>query len=345
MSINPEAFPGLTQQQVADANAVDGGIPDAGDPATDALAAKTIAELEKEFAYQEPVPGEGEAPEVTTAPQTPAETPPGTPPAETPKPPSDAGLERLVAREVEIRERERAIDARETAVRAKEGVKDPSLQNLMTGLRTDPEAALKAAGVDVDHAVRLIIAKRLGEKAPPELRAAVRDAEIQRELNELRAHNESMRATAANRDFYVQVSNSAREYVNTGISKDAPGLSELAKDSPDWVHERVIEEITRDAQERVARRDTSDALLSFPDAAKRVEKKFAPVLSRSTKQSTSADATTAQKPASPQTSAPPAPNKQPSAPKPLRPWQMHSEQDLLDAGIKEALMEYRKHGS
>ena len=320
-----------------------------GDPAIDRLAAETVAALEKEFAFQEPVEAESTPSEtvdpsgVATSPGEPTSAPSTTPPPAKTEDPVERGLERLVAREVEVRERERAIEAREAAIKAAEGRKDPAIESMLAKMRTDPEAALRAAGVDVDHAMRLIIAKRLGDKAPPELRGAVRDAEIQRELDELRQHNARLAQAQESQRFFNQVSSEARQYVvSGGVSKDVPSLAEIAKDSPDWVHEMVIEEITRDAQEKLSRQDHSAALLSFQDAAKRLEKKLNPVLSRG-KSSTPTDATPARQPVATTPPTTPQSNPKPTlAPKPIFPWQVRDDQELLDAGLKAGIMEFRK---
>lgn len=329
--------------------------PEAGDPGFDKLFNETLSSLEQEFKYEEPVEEDPQAdaqvaPEATKSPETAEKAPEGTPTKPEEKSPTEAGLERLVAREVEVRERERALEAREAALKAREGKKDPTVEQLLQGIKIDPEGALKAVGVNVDHAVRLIIARRMGDKAPGELKQAIRDAEIDQELSNLKAHNTQLRAQAEAAAFYNQKVAEARQYV-TGdqLGKDVPGMSELAKESPDWVHEMVIEEITRDAQTRLARGDQSDGLMSPSDALRRIEKWLSPVLGKrtsSTNDTASQGTTSTSQQAATKTTPPNSnqvPPKPPSAPRPLLPWQTKDDgQALLDAGIKEALMEYRR---
>lgn len=304
------------------------------------LSSDTLADIVKEFntdSIDEQI-GSLDAPSDTEQPVVPVETKPEVPVVEVtktePVPPQE--LQALIARELDVRDRETALAAREAALKEAQAPGD-----LIARMRTDPEQALKDAGVDVDHAVRLIIAKRLGDKAPPELRAALRDAEIQAELNALRSHNESMRQAETARQFYTRVSDDAKGYVTTGLSKDVPALAEVAKDTPDWVHGQIMDEITRDAQVRLSQRDPSDKILSFADAAKRLEKRLAPVLKGTKPAASTTEATKTAGAAATQTK-PATPAKPVGSPKPLLPWQTNSDQDLLDAGLKAALMEFKR---
>lgn len=288
----------------------------------------------------------------------------GTPVAE--PPPANAsesvGMERLVAREVALLQREETLKAREkqwAAMEAKlaelEGKRLPD--NFSDQFETEPDAALERLGIDPEQAIRRIIARKLearGQEVPEKLRAEIRQAEKDskylRELQDIKSQLAQERAARDARAFFDQVSQGAKEYVTTGVS-EFPTVAAVARTNPDAVHSEIMEVISRDAQEKAAR-DPNAPLLSYAEATKRVESRWAGL--RNLLGLPASSVTPEGKPAA---STPPAktpeasgkPNNPPQTKttpivqppdKPLAPWLQKPETD--DEGLKAALMEYRR---
>lgn len=314
-----------------------------------------IAEAQKEFAYDDGI----EAAPATLAPETP--TPEVVPQENTlpvPEPAVDRGLERLVAREVELRERENKLSGSEReveALRARLRELEPRAisQELLDKIKFSPQDGLRALGLDPDEVVRMALVEKLGDKAnDPETRALLERSKIRKEMDALRAKVQEAEYKQAAQAYFAQVQHGAAEFTRNieGASKNTPTVNYVAKSNPERVFQEIMEEITRDASIRAAREPNGD-IMSYAEAAQRVEQRWAAMKSLFTGSLTPE----APKPATPASIAapktiveakpdvknPPSTIKPPE--KPLAPWLQRS-QDSEEA-IRAAIAEYKRSES
>lgn len=268
----------------------------------------------------------------------------------------DRGLERLVAREVAVREAETKLKERESKLTEMETELTQAREKL-AALPTDfikdmghrPWEALEEAGHDPEQVIRLCLAAKLqkdGKPLPPELRQAIRDAERDykdAQLEKRQIEFEQRQAAAA---FVAKVESDARQYVSRmtgeqGISKDAPTVAHVAKADAERVFNEILDEIGRDARARS--KEPGAQLIPFDEAARRVEKRwsemaklFAPAGSEQAsttvgeKKSTSpAQVASKDKPAQ-------------KAVKPLIKSKPKTQKELEDEGLEAALAEYKR---
>jgi hypothetical protein len=267
----------------------------------------------------------------------------------------ERGIERLVAREVEVRAKEEALKAREARLSEVEA-ENATLRQQLSALPQDfigdlgyqPYEAIQAAGHDPDHVIRLMLAKKFekdGKPVPAELRNALDKANSSLETRRLRDEIREFKQQQAVAAFVAQVEAGARDYVSKGLSKDVPLVAKAAKANPDRVHREILDEIARDAQGR-AGKDPNAALLTYEAAAARVEKRWAEMTSlfgESPAASTTAPETKstqgAQKPQTPSTTK----TKAAVAPtKPLMKSPPKTQEELEKQAIDEAMQEYRR---
>lgn len=272
---------------------------------------------------------------------------PETPPAPEAKP-EERGLERLVEREVALRSREAEIAARE----AKFAEMEQRLRELETKRVPDdwrekaeyaPEEVLKQMGLDPEMVVRQIIANRLGPDAPPEVKQTVESAQIKKQINELKRELAEHQQRAAAAAFVAQVEAGARQYVEKGIGENAPTVAAVAKANPMKVYREILEEIAQDANMKSARGLGGD-VLSYDEAAKRVEARwsefktyFAPA-APSGSQTTPTPASTPAPAANAQGANKPTPPVTKPPDRPIAPWLQHRADE--DEGIKAAVAEF-----
>lgn len=305
----------------------------------DSAADAFIKEAASKYKYEEP----GESVSAEVAPEIKAEAQENTV-AEPPKV-EDRGIERIVEREVALRAKEQAIFAREEQMRGmEEKIKAMEARmlppDLMDRFEYSPEDALKAMGLDPEQVVRQVIANRLGPEADPSIKNTVENSKMKREMAELRAElrNHQMRIQA--QEFVTKVQTEAREYISKGtLEQDAPTVASVAKSNPDRVHREIMEEISRDAQVK-AQRDPNGAVLSFDEAAKRVEARwsefktiFTPTNPAANQTSTPTREAIVPKPANPPTTTKPPE-------RPLAPWLQR--RDVEEEGIKAAIAVFNK---
>ncbi len=275
----------------------------------------------------------------------------------------DLGTERLVAREVALLEREKALKAQEEQYRTYE-TKLKELESRVVPedwreqMDLEPHAVLEKMGIDPEQMVRKVIAHRLqaqGKEVPKELLVEIRQAEerikTRRENRSLQERLDRMEREASARAFFDKVQTEAREYVTKGISEKYPTAADVAKRNPDWVHERIMEVISNDAQSKAARGQNLP-LLSYEDATKVVEDYLSSLRNVLVpKQEQTPGEASMQAPKTPVPGAnngqpPPKPQPKPSAPviqapeRPLAPWLQKPQDD--DAALREALLEYQR---
>lgn len=331
-------------------HAVEEVVLDNGPSAADLEAEAAIAAIGEEFAPIIAAEGD-ENGEPVADPETPELEAEANAPQPEPedKPADDRGMERLVAREVELRAKEDAIKAREAKVseyesriKELEGRVAALPSDFVEQLATTPTAALKAAGHDPDQVMRLYLAEKLiaqGKPVPAELQSMIDKAEQKATVKRLEAqiaYNEQMRAAEA---YFAKVDAGARQYVTKGISKDAPTVAEVAKANPDRVYNEILDEIARDAANR-AGKDSGD-VISYDEAAKRVEarwaemrKLFGPAPAASTPAAEKKSTQVAPKGAS--VTPPKTPGKPLTIPK------AKSEDDLLNEAISAGVSEFQR---
>lgn len=168
-------------------------------------------------------------------------------PTDNEKPPSY--VERAVQR---IAEREQAVAKREK-----------ELAEWKKEARTDLNKFLKdRLGLEPDKTARALMAKALGDAAPPEYQRIKEQFEARAEqLNEfeqMRAELEELKSTLGQKNQEVQyqtvIQDTQREisqYV-TGDLKALPMVASAAKANAEYVQKRVFEKIVQDAQAKIA---------------------------------------------------------------------------------------------
>jgi hypothetical protein len=216
---------------------------------------------------QDPVPAEAPPPEDNTVPHTPD--------------PTDRGLERLVAREVELREREKALSATQQemeALKARLRELEPRalLPEDIERIKLSPSEGLRKLGLDPDEVVRQALVEKLGDKAnDPAMREMLEKTKMRKDMEALRNQVQQAELRQAAQAYYTQVATGARDFTSNvdGLSKHAPTVATVAKSNPDRVYQEIMEEIQRDAAVRSAREPNGD-VISYEEAAKRVEARW-----------------------------------------------------------------------
>jgi hypothetical protein len=281
----------------------------------------------------------------------PAATPevPAEPKAEDP---TERGLDRLVAREVELRSREDKIKGAEAeieALRSRLRELEPRALSpeLLNKIKLSPQDGLRAIGLDPDEIVRTALMEKIGDKATPEIKEMMERTRMQREIESLRAHVLDAERRQAAAAYYNNIESGARKYAGdvTGFSKDAPTVAHVAKSNPERVFHEIMEEITKDAAARSAREPNGD-VISYEEAAKRVEGRWSLMKSlfsgpEPTPQAPPAASTPAKTTAEAQTQpkSPPKPTVQPPD-RPIAPWLQRSTD--LEEGVRAGLDEWRR---
>lgn len=325
-------------------------MPSALDKEADAL----ISDMEKEFAQapeSEPEAIDAAPSESSTSSGEPGDTPANLEQgirAETSKPEQ---LSDFVKRELDIFRREEAIRAREEkystleqellALRSRQVPDD-----VVEAARLQPTATLEAMGFDVDLLVKSVLAERMGEKAPEDLRLevknATRDAETNRKIRALEQKIQEQERTERARAYYQDVQTKAKEFLSTpGLSEYAPTLAQLSGSNIELAHAEIMGEITRDAEVK-AMRAPNEPLLTYEQAAKRVESRLGG-LSRAFG-APKASTTTPQTPGTAnipvETKKPPAASVK-SPDRPIAPW-LQPSTDIEAEGMKAAIAEFHR---
>ena len=262
-----------------------------------------------------------------------------------------AELSEFVARELALFRREEAVKAQEDKFRTLEqeltSLRSKQLpDDLVEGLRYQSIKTLEALGIDPNFLVKQVLAEQMGEKAPEDLRSEVRDAARDYESNKrIRALEnklaEQERAAQA-RAFFLSVQDGAREYLKApGVNEHAPTVAKVASSNSDLAFTEIMAEIQKDAEFKAAR-DPSASLITFEEAARRLEtrwsaysKVFQPVPSPNvTTEPTNTQSQTVSTTKSQPKTAQPVTNR------PLAPWLQKS--DVEEDGLKAAIAEFHR---
>jgi hypothetical protein len=306
----------------------------------DALQAEILSEFATpaQEGTETPAPAgtEAEAP----APEDPAEpaAEPETPEAAEPEPtPAETRAQlRLMEREAAVRDREQAAERErgtwETRIRELEAqvARAPDPDTVRESLLSSPAKYLEEAlGIPPDQVARLIIAEKLGDQAPPELRAeaervatSVKVAQLQAQIARQQIQTQAAAAAAAVKG------NSAY-----------PTLARAAEVQPAWVQEALLA--------RLPKKPTVGDYETALGAIEREWAAFARAISPPGTADTTAPAPTPEKKTE-SASAPPkpaakAPEPQKTNPRPVPPnrWGKRKFDEEGDALEAEILAEFR----
>lgn len=310
-----------------------------GDPSTDRAAAQLPAT---------PAPAPASAASTQGAPPVPPA--PATPPAEvTTDPAPDRGMLRLLEREGQVRDRESALEQRERQFSTRLSEMEARLSgqsDFVDRLHRDPVEALRSLGADADGISKVLLARAMGDKAPPEVKAAAEKLEWQREIDALKRQVQQTEAQRYHEAERLRVQSEARAFASA-VPKDEqgtskyPALARVAVTDASFVEQEIFNEIARDAQERAAK-EPNGRPITPEVAAERLNKRW-DVFSRAFTQAPAAPAplsTNVTPPAqiAPVATQPPKPAA-PTQPKPLpAPRRPYWEQDY-DAEREAALAE------
>lgn len=278
-------------------------------------------------------------------------------PAPTPEVPQEdenaavsRGLERLVAREVELRAREDRLKGAESeveALRARVRELEPLAlsPDLLAQIKLSPTSGLRTLGLDPDEVIRTALMEKIGDKATPEMRDMLERNSTKRELAQLRAQIQEAERARAAQAYFDRIAAGAQDHVRNldGLSKHAPTVAHVAKSDPGRVFSEIMEEIQRDAQVRAKTEPHAD-VISYEEASKRVEARWgalkamlgAGVVVDPSNASTPANKTVeaaVQKPNSP-------PNTVKPPERPLAPWLQGSKSE--EDGLRAAIDEWRR---
>lgn len=321
-----------------------------GPSALDTEAEAFISDLSKDFS---PEVEESAASVGGVAQAASDSTPKPAPVPEKNEDPAERGLERLVAREVELRERETALLSTQKEMeslrsRLRELEPRAVTQDLLDKIKLSPAEGLRALGLDPDEVVRAALVEKMGDKAnSPEVRDMMEKVRIRKEMETLKAQVADAERRQAAQAYYAKIANGAREHVTNidGISKYAPTVASVAKVNPDRVFQEIMEEISRDAAYRAQREPDGD-VITYEEAATRVEKRWLAMKTLLEAGATAKDPaptvgmlaakTTVQAQTTPK--SPPTTIKPPE--RPLAPWLQRDTNE--DEAIREAILEWNR---
>lgn len=302
-------------------------MPDLTDPyETEVVAAReadVTAEIANFVKELEPAPADPPAdPPKAEAPPAPA---PADPPAPKEDDPATArGLLRLLERETEISNREKALEARAKELEASNAA-GITREDVLAALDSDPLKFFEAVGIAPEEVSRRIIAAKLGDKAPAELREASRDYKFRRELDALKQTIKDRDEALSAKEKAAARESAAREYVNTGVS-EYPALAAAAAKNRDRVTSAIVREMAAGgtAKEAAARVEAEWAFF---------REVYAPAQAAPPPPASTTPPPAATAPQGSQT------QNTPPRPPPRRPWHTQSDADReveVEAAIREA---------
>jgi hypothetical protein len=193
--------------------------------------------------------------------------------------PEDKGLERVAAKEKEVRE---LIAKFETDKKAFEATKanliDP--QMLISQLSLYPEKVLSQLGLDTDTVMKTLLYNKLSDDNPAKakLRDQLKENDYNRKFADLEAKLAAKETEVKNKEEFQRVTSEAEKYVDelkVKAEKNYPSVSVVAKsESPEartYLHKRIMKEITDDAFFRYYGKGEAGEPISYDEATQRVE--------------------------------------------------------------------------
>lgn len=252
------------------------------------------------------------------------------------------GLDRMVAREVELKAREDRLVAAETKAQAAIAMAEKykgfkSTEELAAMAIHSPSKVAAALGMDPTTMVRIMLAEQIeasGKPLPPELKEFVKDAADKRWRSDMEAKLAAKDAALSQQNFFNSVHAGGRQYVTT-VGDSTPTVKAVAAANADLVYTEIMEEIGKQAQVDAAR-DPNAQLISYEEAAKRVEARWAPIKAviGSTAGTDPTKLVPGVKKVTPPQMKPPV--------RPLASWLQPKENDLEAQGLREATREFHR---
>lgn len=216
------------------------------------------------FDDKEPVVEEKEkVPEVVKPVVTTPEIP------KTPEP--DRGLERIAAKEKEVRELKDSFE------------KERGQYIKHADLNLNPSKVLQAAGIDPDVLMKTILYEKLPDTSPvkAKLKTELSEVLVNKKLKELddKIENDKKQTTNAQAQARVYQETVANIESFVGKFKDKedttlPTLSVVGKEGADVLKGLIMDELINDATRRYASGESGDPI-THEEAAKRIEKRLA----------------------------------------------------------------------
>jgi hypothetical protein len=213
--------------------------------------------------------------------EVPAAEQPG---AKPPAPPAEAdrGLERLAAREKEVRDLEASYSKRDSDLKQRETDLERVKSTYISPdeLKNNPNAVLQKLGLDEDQFMRRVLYNKLPdghpvkEKLAKELSDYIRDKRYADLEAKLDAKERAAAENAEMQRTYQAQLNKMDQYVETfkgDANKTLPLLSTIGKKDSGVVRDLILEEMITDASKRLARGEVG-APITAEDAAGRIEK-------------------------------------------------------------------------
>ncbi len=279
-------------------------LPSGADALTDILktqAAETLAASAPAAVVPEPA-----ATPVVPVAAIPAPAPVVTAPAQ--PDPVALGLDKLVAKEVDLARREADLKATEARIMA---------------LRDE--------------------ARKVAEKPPAPEPVPQTVEDLNRKIDALKAELRGQASKTAEEQAFNTISQSAREYVSSGISQDVPTVAAVAKADPDRVHAAIMNELIMDAKVRYAE-DPNGTPMTYAEAASRIEANWS-VFARALQPA--AVVTPPVVASTPPAEAKPAEStnvttSQPKVPRPGQFWKDTERDNLAARGVQDALAEWAR---
>lgn len=150
---------------------------------------------------------------------------------------------------------------------------DPS--ELANQLRYDPYGALEAAGLDPTTVARGLVARVMGDQAPPALQAqaalAPQLGQFQQVISDLQRQVQSLGSELKRRDYQSGLA----EHVGTLDNVKFPAVTALHKQDRNWVSTALMQIVRDDAAGR--QNQPGAAPLTPEEAVRRLEEKLSPV--------------------------------------------------------------------
>ena len=192
------------------------------------------------------------------------------------KPATNTELEKLTAAEAASR---KALEELRASQKEFESKKANYIDRTQLS-KMDPLDFMKLSGHPVEFVTKLLVAEQMkaaGKAVPETIQKELSDYYNKQDLRKLEARLAEKEQAETAATYYNKISSDARSYVAGLDEKAAPNVF-MFKDIPDFLHTEVLGELQRDAQEKVARGEHNAELMSFPEALKAVEARFAPLV-------------------------------------------------------------------
>lgn len=144
-----------------------------------------------------------------------------------------------------------------------------------TDFNLDPWAAMERRGIDVATVSRGIVARVMGDAAPPELRTEAKVggqlSQFHKVIQDLQGQVKSLSSELGRRDYYTELDSFSPGPDST------PATTAMLKKNPEWVKAQVRQVVTEDARARA--QIPGAAKLTAAEVYERLEQRIAPVYS------------------------------------------------------------------